>query len=62
MMGYAAVSGLLLGATIAYLTALPRGGLVRLPEKILAILLASVGALRRSPTYRRLPSSCWISR
>jgi len=44
MMGYAAVSGVLLGVTLAYLIALPRGGLVRLPEKILAILVASAGA------------------
>ena len=44
MIGYAAVSGLLLGATLAYFTALPRAGRVGRPEKVLAILLASAGA------------------
>ena len=44
MIGYAAVSGLLLGATLAYFIALPRGGRVGRPEKLLAILLASAGA------------------
>jgi len=44
MIGYAALSGLLLGTTLAYFIALPRRGLVGRPEKILAILIASAAA------------------
>ncbi|MEO8259433.1 MAG: glycosyltransferase family 39 protein [Acidobacteriota bacterium] len=44
MIGYAALSGLLLGATLAYFTALPRRGMVGRPGKILAILLAAASA------------------